>query len=142
MARSQARLRDRRGFDIQGVTAFARGERSAKTEAEQYNAARAAGFSPSPPSGQAVPTNSVAPSISGTPTQGQTLTAANGTWAGTPSPTLTRQWLRGTTPISGATGATYVVQAGDVGSVIRLQVTGTNTWGALSVNSNPTATVS
>lgn len=141
MARSQARLRDRRGFDIQGVTAYARGERSAKTNEEQNAAARAAGFNPAPPAGQAVPTNSVIPTITGTPTQGQTLTAGNGTWAGTPSPTLTRQWLRGTTPIGGATGATYVVQVGDVGSVIRLRVTGTNSWGVLAVNSNPTATV-
>lgn len=141
MSRSQRALRVRRGYDEKGVTAYMRGDLSRLTNAAQSAAAQAAGYTPDAPSGQAKPVNTVAPTISGTAQEGQTLTAGNGTWTGTPSPTLTRQWLRGTTPINGATGATYVVQAGDVGAVIRLRVTGTNTWGVASADSNPTATV-
>lgn len=141
MSRSQRALRARRGYDNQGITPYMRGDFTRLTNAEQSAAAQAAGFTPPAPSGQALPVNTVAPSITGTAQAGQTLTAGNGTWTGTPSPTLARQWLRDTTPISGATGATYVVQAGDVGSVIRLRVTGTNTWGGASATSNPTATV-
>ena len=36
-----------------------------------------------------IPTNSVAPTITGTAQVGATLTAVNGTWAGTPTPTYT-----------------------------------------------------
>lgn len=79
------------------------------------------------------PTNTAAPTISGTTTQGQTLTAANGTWTG--SPTFTRQWKRSGASIAGATAATYVLQAADMGKTITVTVTGTNAVGSLSVTS-------
>jgi len=63
------------------------------------------------------------PKITGTTTVGQTLTADAGTWA--PAPVaLTYQWFRGTTAIKGATASTYVLQAADATSTIRVAVTG------------------
>lgn len=81
---------------------------------------------------------SVAPAITGTTQQGQTLTVSNGTWTGSPS--YTRQWQRNTGAgfgnISGATSATYVLQAGDVGATIRCLVTATATFGSVVGISN------
>lgn len=71
-------------------------------------------------------TNSVAPSISGVPVQGNTLTRIAGTWAGTGAISLAYQWLRDGANISGATGATYVLQAADVGHAISVKETATD----------------
>lgn len=83
------------------------------------------------------PVNTVLPTISGTPTEGQTLTAADGTWTGTPSPTLTRKWQRDGVDIGGATGTTYVLVTADVGTEVRVLVTGTNTAGSSAAASSP-----
>jgi hypothetical protein len=84
----------------------------------------------------AAPVNTAAPSITGTSSVGSTLTATTGTWTGTPTPTLSGQWCRGSTPISGATGATYTVVSGDVGSVLKYRQTATNVAGSASADSN------
>ena len=65
---------------------------------------------------------------------GGTLTASAGAWpAGT---TLSYQWLRNGTAISGATSSTYSVKAGDAGASISLTVTGTLTgYNTLAVTS-------
>ncbi len=66
------------------------------------------------------------PTISGSPTEGATLSAKAGSWA--PSPvTLSYQWMRGGKAISGATASTYRVTSGDVGSTITVVVTGSKT---------------
>ena len=67
-------------------------------------------------SGGGAPVNLVAPSISGTPTNGSTLTATPGTWSGgTPA----RQWQRDGVGIAGATGLNYTyVAATDDGRAI------------------------
>ncbi|QHC64307.1 hypothetical protein GSU69_17570 [Rathayibacter festucae] len=64
------------------------------------------------------------PTITGTATVGQKLTAVPGTW--TPSPvTLAYQWQRNGTAISGATSSTYTLVAADAGAAITVAVTGT-----------------
>lgn len=88
-----------------------------------------------------VPANTVAPSITGTATVGSTLTAASGTWTGTPAPALTRQWRRAGVAIAGATGATYVLVSADLGSTITVTVSGINGTGFVSATSAATATI-
>lgn len=87
------------------------------------------------------PSNTAVPTISGRANVGQTLTATTGTWTGYPTPTYTYQWQRGTSDIGSATNSTYVVQAGDLGSTLRVVVTATNSVGNPSANSANTATV-
>jgi hypothetical protein len=75
------------------------------------------------------PANEAAPGISGTGRQGQTLTASSGTWSGG---TIAYQWQRCDTTgascasIGGATNSTYALAAADVGSTLRVLVTGTS----------------
>jgi 6-phosphogluconolactonase (cycloisomerase 2 family) len=77
------------------------------------------------------PINTTAPSVSGTTTQGNTLSATTGTWDD-PSATLTYQWEdcdssgETCTPIAGATASTYTLTASDVGYMIRVIVTATD----------------
>ena len=93
------------------------------------------------------PTNSAAPTIGGTAQVGQTLTAANGTWNSSTTPTFTYQWQRCDTAgnncaaIAGATGQTYAVQTADVNHTLRVVVTATNSSGSSSATSAQTAIV-
>ena len=65
---------------------------------------------------------------------GGTLTASAGKWPA--ATTLSYQWLRNGTAISGATSSTYSVKAGDAGASISLTVTGTLTgYNTLAVTS-------
>ncbi|MCL2042185.1 MAG: C25 family cysteine peptidase [Bacteroidales bacterium] len=81
--------------------------------------------------------------VSGSTVFGQTLTAV--TSALTSSPvipalgTLSYQWQRGTTNISGATSATYTLVQADIGNTIRVVVSAANCTG--SATSANTATV-
>ena len=62
------------------------------------------------------------PSIQGSPTVGTRLTASAGRWS--PSTAKKRvQWYAAGRPIAGATGASYVVRAGDVGKRLTVRVT-------------------
>lgn len=76
------------------------------------------------------------PSITGNATTGSVLTLAEGAASGSPAPTPAIQWLRGTTAISGATGATYTLVSGDVGQAISARVTWTNSAGSVQATSN------
>ena len=87
-------------------------------------------------SGILPPLNKAVPEISGNSNAGSTLTVSNGTWSGIPNPTLSYQWYRGTTAISGQTSNTYVTQADDIGNYITCKVTGTNTGGLTTVTSS------
>lgn len=87
------------------------------------------------------PDNTSVPTISGTAETGQTLTAGNGTWTGTPTPSFSYQWLRDGESIAGATESTYVVVEADEGAKLRVQVTATNVNGVVSALSAETATV-
>jgi len=86
-------------------------------------------------------TFTAAPAITGTAQVGQTLTGGNGTIAG--ASFTSRRWFRDGSPITAATGATYVVQAADVGKRISQEVTATvtSTGGKVSQRSAPTAAV-
>lgn len=98
------------------------------------------------------PRNTAEPSIGGTTTQGQTLTASGGSWVGAAPITFAYQWVRcaadggradgsNCPAISGATSTRYVLTAADVGQRLRVRVTGRNASGALTVASNATAQV-
>jgi hypothetical protein len=95
----------------------------------------------------APPANTSPPTISGTAQQGQTLTVTQGTWSGTPAPTLAEQWQRcdsagaNCVPIAGATSSTYTLTAADVGHTIRAQVTASNARGSSTATSQQTALV-
>jgi K319-like protein/calcineurin-like phosphoesterase family protein len=85
------------------------------------------------PSGTPVATSP--PTISGRAQEGETLTAAPGTWRGSEPMTFEQQWQRcspsgaGCTDISGATAMTYTLAPGDVGSTVRVAITATNADG-------------
>ncbi len=92
---------------------------------------------PSPPApspvpggpGLAVPANTAPPSISGTPTPGNTLTCADGAWTNDPT-TFRYQWNRDGAPLAAATGQTYVVQIQDEAQTLSCTVTVANAAGA------------
>ncbi len=99
-----------------------------------------------------VPTSPVAPvmlTAPGVPTGnvvvGDVLTTGTGSWNGTQPIALSYQWSdcdsSGTicTPIGGATGPTYTVGSGDVGSTIECTVTASNGGGSADVTTPPTA---
>jgi hypothetical protein len=96
---------------------------------------------------QYAPSNTGAPTISGTAQDAQTLTANAGTWSSSSSVTYAYQWQRcnstgaACVAIAGATSQTYVVQTADVGNTLRVVVTATNADGASSANSANTAVV-
>ncbi|VAW63855.1 Alkaline phosphatase, partial [hydrothermal vent metagenome] len=86
------------------------------------------------------PTGSV--TISGSATQGQTLTASNTLADADGLGTISYQWTRGGTNISGATATTYVLVLADVGSTITVTARYTDGGStAESVTSSATATV-
>ena len=93
------------------------------------------------------PVNSASPSISGTAQEGQTLTASNGTWAGTAPITFSYQWSRcdqngkSCAAINGATSSTFQLQRIDVDNTIIVTVTATNGDGNDSAPSAATAVV-
>ena len=84
------------------------------------------------------PTNTVAPAVTGGAQQGSTLTTTMGTWIGTPTPVLSRQWRRGAADIAGATALTYVTTSDDVGLVVTCRITAVNSSGSVYADSNGT----
>jgi hypothetical protein len=87
-----------------------------------------------------LPVNSVAPAITGTATEGQTLSLSNGTWSNTPD-AYAYIWKRDGAVIAGASAATYTLTSDDVGAVITGSVTATNLGVSAVANSNATAAV-
>ena len=81
------------------------------------------------------PVNTVPPDVTGDAIVGSTLTCSTGTWTGTAPITYTYRWYQGATPIVGANAATYIAQAGDLGSVLSCAVTATNDLGAAVASS-------
>jgi hypothetical protein len=93
------------------------------------------------------PSNTASPTISGTPQQGQTLTAAPGSWSGTTPLSYAYQWKRCDTAgascaaISGATNTGYLLTSADVSWTIRVSVTASNSVGFATASSAATAVV-
>jgi hypothetical protein len=79
-----------------------------------------------------IPVNTVAPTVSpsGTQSTGTLITANVGTWTGTAPITYEYKWTRNGVAISGATASTYTIQLADDGTTIRVEVKGTNAYGA------------
>src|SRR5712691_4106211 len=96
--------------------------------------------------GQA-PKNTSAPSISGTVKEGSTLTVDKGGWTGTNPITYAYAWQRcdatggNCANIAGATNTTYTATSADVGNVLRVNVTATNSKGATTATSAETGIV-
>ena len=94
-----------------------------------------------------VPPLTAAVSISGTARRGNTLTAVTSATTGATPITFTYQWSRSTAangtyaPITGATGATYLVATGDRNYYIKVTVVATNTSGSSTATSVATARV-
>ena len=91
------------------------------------------------------PTNTSPPTISGTPQQGKTLTAGNGSWSNSPT-SYAYQWQNCATAsscsnVNGATSSTYTLQSTDVGKTIDVVVTASNAGGSGSATSAQTQTV-
>jgi hypothetical protein len=88
-----------------------------------------------------------APFITGTPVQGNVLTASVGTW-NTPPDAYSYEWLdcnsngQNCTPITGATSVAYTLQASDVGDTIQVWVTGSKGTQTTTAYSGVTGVVS
>lgn len=87
------------------------------------------------------------PTISGTPTVGQTFTANPGTWTATQPISFTYQWLRCSkiggdcSSISGATQKSYTLTSVDAGNTLRVRVTAKNSAGTTTSTSVPSAVI-
>jgi hypothetical protein len=89
-----------------------------------------------------VPTNTVAPSVTGSPTIGSRLTAHHGTWSPSTHLSYHYQWLANGVPVGGATRTTYSVTAADTGKALAVRVTvtrGSRTATATSAATAPVA---
>ena len=93
----------------------------------------------------AAPTNQSLPAISGTATEGSTLTASSGSWNGTATIKYSYQWRRcdkngtGCANVGGADTSTYLVRHADVDNTLRVRVTAKNSDGSAQATSAQTA---
>ena len=93
------------------------------------------------------PTNTSLPTISGSPVNGQLLSASTGVWTGNPSG-YSYEWRRcdatgaACTAIFAATSVTYTLTVADLGSTLRVAVTASNAAGSTAAVSTQTAVVS
>jgi hypothetical protein len=86
--------------------------------------------------GAVLPSNIVAPVVSGTNTVGSILTTTNGSWSGSLPITYTYQWLRNGSNIGGATSSTYNLVTADTSNEVSCRVTATNSVGSANATSN------
>jgi sugar lactone lactonase YvrE len=93
------------------------------------------------------PSSSRGPSVLGTPIEGETLTADNGSWLGADPLTFRYVWDRcdaegeSCVAITGATEPKYVPTAEDLGARLRVEVTATNSLGSEAERSEATTAV-
>ena len=115
-----------------------------QTATVEHNVVVEASQSPPPPP---APTNTAPPSISGSAVEGQTLSASNGSWTGSPT-SYAYQWQdcnalgEGCLSVSGATASSYTLAASDVGGTVRVVVTASNSAGSALAPSAQTAMIS
>ena len=82
------------------------------------------------------PSNTIAPAITGTAQEGQTVTCSTGTWTGTAPITYAYQWKRNGSNIGSATNSTYTLVTADVSQSITCEVTASNAVGSANATSN------
>jgi hypothetical protein len=93
------------------------------------------------------PSNTIRPSISGTPREGQVLSANPGSWGGTQPISIGYQWQLcdanggNCTDIAGATGRDYALTSADVGRSVRVVVRARNVAGTRRLATPPTAVI-
>lgn len=94
------------------------------------------------------PTVTVTPTACASPTVGVSCAGFAGLATGTPTPTSTFQWrsnpttcISTSTAISGATSVSYTPVSGDVGSVLCMTVTWTNSAGTAAATTSQTGAV-
>lgn len=98
-------------------------------------------------SSSAKPINNSPPTISGTPAEGQTLSAKSGDWSGAGPVEYSFQWRRcdkdggSCSNISGATSDSYTLKHVDIGNTMRVRQLAKNSDGTTSAESAPTAVV-
>lgn len=94
----------------------------------------------------AAPETKSAPTISGTPIVGKTLTASTGLWRNSPT-SYKYQWMRcdskgnNCASVAGASNKTYTLVEKDVGRTMLVLVTASNSDGSQTANSKPTDVV-
>jgi hypothetical protein len=97
--------------------------------------------------GASGPHNTVAPTISGTPQAGQTLTATTGTWVGTGLILYAIQWQScdatgaSCLALAGATSASFTLGSTEVNHTLRVVVTAKDSTGSAAVTSSQTGIV-
>jgi alpha-tubulin suppressor-like RCC1 family protein len=91
--------------------------------------------------------NNLAPSIGGTPSSGQTLTAKGGSWSGLEAISYAYQWESCNSyggsckNIEGATASTYVLGVGNIGNTLRVRVSASETSGTTGQTSIATQSI-
>ncbi len=94
----------------------------------------------------AAPADTAAPSLSGEAVAGETLSATQGTWSGSPLE-YRYQWQlcgeggTGCSAIAGADGQNYVLAHADIGGTVRVQVSASNTGGTATEVSAAATTI-
>ena len=92
------------------------------------------------------PVSAAAPVISGTTTQGQTLSTTTGAWNPPTGETFGYQWQRSPdgqswTAIAGATTASYTLGAADVGDYVNIVVIASNAYGSGQATAGQVGTI-
>ena len=83
------------------------------------------------------PSNTVTPTVSGTPKVGKTLSCSSGTWTGSEPLSFTYRWLRNGAPITGAISNAYTAKWADAGRKVSCRVRASNAAGSASATSLP-----
>lgn len=97
-------------------------------------------WSAPPPPPVTPPVSTGAPTTTGVPRPGQTLTCSPGSWSGSTPQAYAYQWLRdGAAVTSTSASGAYVISAADAGHSVVCAVTAANTAGSASARSAPVA---